>query len=388
MDQPDPAQAASLEDLAHCLRHLRTLADTPTYRELERRTVQAEGVLPGTHLRRVPLKRATIAEVLAGHTFPRKAFLLTLVEACGIDIQEDRRWEQAWIRLAIRYQAQSVRSRQVAEPLTPTAQQEDDDAPSWDRVRAQTGGPQQTAQAISEPVFDPAYTGTTKADMTRSQSWVLTDFLESAAAASDKSDSLLGRLAWRQVERVTKFMQQLPSDQRVTYDGEDPEWLLGLTQETQHSIDAVSMSTVDAAMLGLDGGLWTSVLGAHYMELQRKAIERGVSVRRIFVFENDELIRDEYFLRIAQMHRDAGVNIRIIDLRLVPERLVGAIFRFAIFDSTVSYEVIGSTSFRYGGYGPLAIRTVLVPTPSRVQFLKNRFEQLWDAANPERFIGD
>jgi hypothetical protein len=29
-----------------------------------------------------------------------------------------------------------------------------------------------------------------------------------------------------------------------------------------------------------------------------------------------------------------------------------------------------------------------VPTPSRVQFLKNRFEQLWDAANPERFIGD
>jgi hypothetical protein len=70
MDQPDPTQAASLGDLAWCLRHLRTLADTPTYRELERRTIHAEGMLPGTDLRRIPLKRATIADVLAGAGFP------------------------------------------------------------------------------------------------------------------------------------------------------------------------------------------------------------------------------------------------------------------------------------------------------------------------------
>jgi hypothetical protein len=67
-------------------------------------------MLPGTDLRRIPLKRATIAEVLAGQAFPRKAFLLTFAEACGVDLQADHRWEQAWDRLAARYQVQPAAS--------------------------------------------------------------------------------------------------------------------------------------------------------------------------------------------------------------------------------------------------------------------------------------
>jgi hypothetical protein len=161
MDQPDPTQAASLDDLAWCLRHLRTLADTPTYRELERRTIHAEGMLPGTDLRRIPLKRATIADVLAGQAFPRKAFLLTFAEACGVDLQADHRWEQAWNRLAARYQGQP---------------------------------------APGEP--DSGVIG--------AQPWVLSDFLEAADAASGSAGSLLGRLARREIERVTSFMRQLP----------------------------------------------------------------------------------------------------------------------------------------------------------------------------------
>lgn len=98
----DPTQAANRAELAEYLQRLHTRADKPSYRQLEARTVHAVGLLPGTNLRRVPLKRGSITDVLAGTTFPRKAFLLTFVEACGVDLEADRRWEQAWINLADR----------------------------------------------------------------------------------------------------------------------------------------------------------------------------------------------------------------------------------------------------------------------------------------------
>jgi len=46
------------------------------------------------------LRRTTLSEVLQGRLFPRKAILLTFVEACGVDLETDRQWEQAWDRLA------------------------------------------------------------------------------------------------------------------------------------------------------------------------------------------------------------------------------------------------------------------------------------------------
>lgn len=100
MNDLDPSQAASADDLARCLRQLHTRADSPSYRTLEDRTKHQNGFLPGTKIERVPLRRTKLGEVLQGKLFPRKAFLLTLVEACGIDLETDRRWEQAWDRLA------------------------------------------------------------------------------------------------------------------------------------------------------------------------------------------------------------------------------------------------------------------------------------------------
>jgi len=103
MNELDPMQAASLEDLAACLRRLHIWADKPTYRELEHRTIHKKGPLSSTNLERVPLRRSTLSDVLQGRTFPRKAFLLTFVEACGVDLDADRRWEQVWDQLAIQY---------------------------------------------------------------------------------------------------------------------------------------------------------------------------------------------------------------------------------------------------------------------------------------------
>ena len=100
MNDLDPSQAASVEDIARYLRQLHVRADRPSYRALEGRTKHAKGMLPGTKIERVPLRRSTLSEVLNGQAFPRKAFLLTFVEACGIDLENDQRWGQAWDRLA------------------------------------------------------------------------------------------------------------------------------------------------------------------------------------------------------------------------------------------------------------------------------------------------
>ena len=105
MDDLDPAKATSLDDLAACLRHVRLCADQPAYRALEQQSLRIGGLLPGTRLKRARLTRSTVSEVLRGRKFPSKAFLLTFVDVCGVDLENDPRWGQAWDRIAPQYQA-------------------------------------------------------------------------------------------------------------------------------------------------------------------------------------------------------------------------------------------------------------------------------------------
>ena len=216
---------------------------------------------------------------------------------------------------------------------------------------------------------------------------LLTEFVETAGQVTNvKVSPLLQRLARRQVERATAFMRQLPVGSEIGYDGEDRDWLLGLTQEAENSIDAISLSTVDAGMLGFDGGLWTSDLGTRYLELQREAIARQVRIRRIFVFQSEDLARDETFLRITQMQRDVGVDVRMLDHQLIPDYLQSMIFDFIVFDGVVSYEITPATTFKAGHTRAAVVRTLLALMPTRIRDLEDQFEQLWVAANPERKI--
>lgn len=217
---------------------------------------------------------------------------------------------------------------------------------------------------------------------------LLTDFLETAGRTDGRVNPLLQRLARREVERMTSFVRQLPVGGEIAYEGEDRDWLLGLTREAERSIDAISMSTVDAGMRGFDGGLWTSDLGTRYLELQREAIARNVRIRRIFVFENEDLARDETFLKITQMQRDVGVTVRMLDHQLIPDWMRSMMFDFIVFDGAVSYETTPATTFTAGQTRPAIVRTVIAPMPARVHDLEGQFERLWDAANPERQIDE
>jgi CRP-like cAMP-binding protein len=96
----DPAMADSLDELAACLRLVHIRADKPSYRSLEQKTKHASEFLPGTQLKQVCLTRTTLNDMLLGRKLPGKAFLLTFISTCGIDIEADLRWEQTWDRLA------------------------------------------------------------------------------------------------------------------------------------------------------------------------------------------------------------------------------------------------------------------------------------------------
>ena len=194
---------------------------------------------------------------------------------------------------------------------------------------------------------------------------------------------LLRRLATREVERVSLFARQLPAGSEIDYDGEDREWLLGLTQEAQASIDAISLSTVDAGVLGLDGGLWTSDLGIRYLEVQRKAIARQVRIRRIFVFERaEDLAQDESFQRVAGMQRNAGVQVRMLDQKLIPDWLRSTIFDFIMFDGLSVTRRRQSRSSPQTSRGRARCGPGWHQIRSWVRDLEQRFEHLWRVADP------
>jgi hypothetical protein len=215
---------------------------------------------------------------------------------------------------------------------------------------------------------------------------LLTNFIETAGQADERVNPLLQRLTRREINRMTSFMRLLPVGSEIAYEGEDRDWLLGLTLEAECSIDAISLSTVDAGVRGLDGGLWTSDLGIRYLDFQRTAIAREVSIRRIFVFENADMALDETFLRITQMQRDIGVEVRMLDDTIIPDGMQSMIFDFIVFDGTISYETTPATAAAVGQTRPGILRTRLMPIPDRVRELEDRFKQLWEAADPERQI--
>ncbi len=139
MDDLDPAAAATLDDLAACLRHVHLLADRPTYRALEHQTARQSGFLPGTRLERARLTRSTVSDVLLGRKFPGKAFLLTFVDACGIDLEKDPRWGQAWDRLAPQYldQGAVAEAEQLRQQLAEARAQADHVGKEAEQLRQQ-----------------------------------------------------------------------------------------------------------------------------------------------------------------------------------------------------------------------------------------------------------
>jgi hypothetical protein len=84
------AAVRTRDDLLAVLRTVYIRADKPALRTLEARTRHSAS----------PLSKNTVAEMLHGVRFPRKAVMVAFVRACGIPDEETEPWRRAWEQVA------------------------------------------------------------------------------------------------------------------------------------------------------------------------------------------------------------------------------------------------------------------------------------------------
>jgi hypothetical protein len=179
---------------------------------------------------------------------------------------------------------------------------------------------------------------------------------------------------------MSEFLKELSEGGDVTYDGEDRDWLLALARNARLTIDATSLSISGSNHGGLvDEGLWNSDLGQRYLEAQRDAIDRGVAVRRLFLLDSPDLLKDPNVLKVCRLQREIGIDVRLLDPSAIPGKRRSSLLDFVVFDNVISYEP-GPVSKIGIGLGTVIANTRLVLRPNRVLERIQGFKDLWDSA--------
>lgn len=214
------------------------------------------------------------------------------------------------------------------------------------------------------------------------QADVVTQLVRNSAQIKPNLPSLVHDLAQNELSRISAFLKELGEGDLVTYDGEDRDWLLGLTRCVTKSISAVSMSTIDSGLSSMEGGLWSTDLGKRYLDEQGAATERrGVQIRRLLVLDSGMSADAEEVLRLCRKHQEVGVEVRTLEPGRAPASIRTALFDFAVFDDTISYEVNTGPVVADDGTATI-VSTRLVLQPARVASRARDFERLWTVGRP------
>ncbi len=208
---------------------------------------------------------------------------------------------------------------------------------------------------------------------------MITQLVRHSTQIEPGSPPLIYGFAQSQISRLSQFLKELSEGGAVSFDGEDRDWLLGLTMQSQHTIEATSLSTVDAGGRSFHGGLWTSDFGRRYLEHQREAIHRGVVIRRIFILDNPGQTKESDFLHIYRYQQDIGILTKVLERSKIPLALKSVLFDFVVFDGAISYEVTPSSRVE-DNMKPTIVKTHLELPSERVRERMQRFENLWDSA--------
>jgi hypothetical protein len=211
------------------------------------------------------------------------------------------------------------------------------------------------------------------------QTKVITQLVQHSTQIGPDCPPLIQEFAQSQINRTSQVLKELSEGGVVPHDGEENEWLLELTKQSQRTIDAISLSTVDAGATGFRQGLWTSDFGQQYLELQRRAIQRGVRIRRVFVLDGSVQIEDSDFQLVHRRQRMLGINARVLERDMIPHTLKNVMYDFVVFDHDVSYEVTPASHIEED-MGPTIVKTHLTLQTQRIQERIQRFEKLWDCA--------
>lgn len=195
-----------------------------------------------------------------------------------------------------------------------------------------------------------------------------------SANLGPSSHTLIHLFAHSEITRVSDLMKGLSERGEITYEGENHDSLLALTRNAQTTIDAV-----DASGQGFGGELWKSDLGQRYLKAQQKALDRKVTIRRVFMLDDPEGARDPELLRICEIQRELGILVRLLDPLTPPGLHHNWLFDFIVFDSAISFESTPAASAKKGTK-PAIVSTRLVLSPQRVAERVQGFEELWAAA--------
>lgn len=204
-----------------------------------------------------------------------------------------------------------------------------------------------------------------------------TQLVRDATTVMQNPSRLVSRFAHGEITRLARYLKALGHGSEVSYVGEDRDWLLGLTAVAEVSIHAISLTTVDAGGQSfMDGGLWNSDLGEKYLAVQQEAARRGVSVRRVFVFDRPEFQDDRDLVSILRKHLDAGVEVRTF----VPRPNQAALTDFIVIDGELSYQSLPASTHQ--GSRPIIATTTLVTDLTWVRNRTSAFDELWKVAGP------
>ncbi|MGH3821459.1 MAG: hypothetical protein ACRDRA_01230 [Pseudonocardiaceae bacterium] len=206
-------------------------------------------------------------------------------------------------------------------------------------------------------------------DASALQTDAITQLIRYSTQIRADSPPLVCGFAQLQINQTSRLLKELSERGGVSYDGEDRDWLLGLTMQSRHTIDATSIGMINADDEQFDGGLWTSDLGQRYLALQQDATRRNVIIRRVFIIDQSELIKQKNLLRICRQQAELGIRIKI--LNCLSDTIRGLLCEFVVFDSVVSYEVTPASQWRE------TVKTHLVLQPDQVRERMRRFEDLW-----------
>ncbi len=200
--------------------------------------------------------------------------------------------------------------------------------------------------------------------------------LVKAAGGIDRGEQLQLRFADQQVKDMTNLFEGLKA-KRASHEGENPDWLLGLTELASTSIDATSLTSFSKYQGYVDeGAFWESELGRRYLARQRMAIERGVRIRRLFVL-TDSNVDQHRLAELLEPHKNIGVDT----LALPSERidLLLTVADFIIFDQKICYEFETAKAARENTMAMLET-VALVVGPEHLQRRRRVFEALWAQA--------
>ncbi|GLZ75811.1 hypothetical protein Afil01_06180 [Actinorhabdospora filicis] len=181
-------------------------------------------------------------------------------------------------------------------------------------------------------------------------------------------------LARTEIARVSAILEDLARGGDVSYEGEDRDWLISLTRLAHHSIDAVSLDTVD---VGTEHFL-SSHIGRLYLTEQARSVRRGVRVRRVHVL-NPLDPNPQALDQVTREQEQLGIEVRVLPPERRP-RSTKALVDFIVFDGTLSYETTPASEQTEAT--PVIVDTRLVPDEQRVARRRQMFADLWDAAIP------